>query len=148
MTKKKFLFMFNARPTLPPEHFSAAKIKAYEENIERWYRMMCDDPPFKPGRRVRCICGFRGPNEGGFFENRRKGQTARVLRSAWDYSHGDGGHGASLTGSESDALNGYNNSIREFYEYDLLFDKDKDREAWWSHSYLEPVTRKRKEAVK
>ena len=148
MTKKQFLFMFNARPTLPPKHFSADRIKAYEENLEKWYRMICDDPPFKPGRRVRCICGFWGPDEHGFIAEWHKGWTARVLRSAWDYAYGYGGHGASLTGSESDALNGYDNSIREFYKYDLLFDKDKDREAWWFHSYLEPVTRKRKDAVK
>lgn len=148
MTKKLFLLMFNARPTLPPEHFSADQIKAYKENLEKWYRMMRDDPPFKPGRRVRCICGFRGPNEDCVYEDPRKGQTARVLRSAWDYAYGDGGDGAFLTASECDALSGYNNSIRKFYEYDLLFDKDKRREAWWWHSYLEPVTRKRKEDAK
>ena len=148
MTKKQFLFMFNARPTLPPEHFSADQIKAYEESLEKWYRMICDDPPFKPGRRVRCICGFWGPNVDGVYGDPRKGQTARVLRSARIFSYGDGGHGSVLTYSERDALEGFNNSIREFYGYELLFDKDKRREAWWRHSYLEPVTRKRKEAVK
>lgn len=143
MKKKQFLFMFDARPTLPPQYFSTVEIGTYESNIEKWFRMMCDEPPYKPGRKVRCICGFWGPDRHGPVADYHKGWTARVLSSAWDYKYGPGGHENVITATEHDALYGYTNSFHRFYEYDLLFDKNKDRQAWWKHEYLEPVSKRR-----
>ena len=137
MTKEEFCEMFDARPTLPPEHFTATEIATYEANIESWYQTMLKRPPYKPGSRVRCK---RAPIFGGP-ETDAKGRMATIVGSYWwlHCGYGPGGHGKGLTASELDALQGYDNHFKNFYDYKILFDTTHDTQSWVPHEDLESI---------
>ena len=136
MTKEELCEMLDMRPTLPREHFTGNQIAKYEATIEAWHRTMLDHPPYKPGARVRCKCGFWGDPD-----SPTKGRTATVVGSAWwlGAGYGHGGDGANLTASECDAMNGHDNPFLNFYKYQIRFDDTHETESWWIESRLEPV---------